>query len=72
MNEIAESVDAIRTTVRTLLAAGIDPMSVAVSLATLSVSVYRDIMPTDDLSEDDLKMLFSSLASSNQKIPMRG
>jgi hypothetical protein len=68
MNEISESIDALRTTVQTLIATGINPMSVAVSLAALSVSVYRDIMPTGDVTEEDMKMLFSTLAFSNQKL----
>lgn len=72
MNQISESIDAIRTTVQTLMAAGIDPMSVAVSLAALSVSVYKDITPTGDVTEDDMKMLFKSLADTNERLGVRG
>lgn len=68
----SESIDAIRTTVQTLMAAGIDPMSVAVSLAALSVSVYKDITPTGDVTEDDMKMLFKSLADTNERLGVRG
>lgn len=68
MNEISESIDAIRTTVQTLIAAGIDPMSIAVSLAALSVSVYKDTMPTEDLTEDDMRKFFRSLAFTNKKL----
>ena len=68
MNEIAESIAAIETTVQTLMATGIDPMTVAVSLAALSVSIYKDNASTEDLTEDDIKMLFKSLAFTSKNM----
>ncbi len=61
MNDIADSTTAIKTTVNTLLTAGVDPMAIAVSLATVSVNLYKQANPNDELTEQDAKILFASL-----------
>jgi hypothetical protein len=62
MNDIADSTAAIKTTVSTLLTAGVDPMAIAVSLATVSVHLYKQANPDDELTVQDAKILFTSLA----------
>jgi hypothetical protein len=68
MNQVFESIDALRTTVNSLKATGIDAMSIAVSLAALSVSVYREIIPQQEITEADMQILFKNLAMTSEKI----
>jgi hypothetical protein len=66
MTDFADSVEAIKTTATTLVAAGVDPLTVAVSLASVSMHVYKSISPNDELTEQDMKMFFMSLADSSK------
>lgn len=62
MSDINYASNALKTTVQTLKAAGVDHMTIAISLAKLSVDMYKDIAPMGDLTEHDVKMLFKTLS----------
>lgn len=62
MSDINYASNALKTTVQTLKAAGVDHMTIAISLAKLSANMYKEIAPTGDLTEHDVKMLFKILS----------
>ncbi len=61
MNEFSDPAGFITTTINTLKSAGVDPLTIAVGLAAASVHVYKGILPTDEMSGDDMAMLFKCL-----------
>jgi hypothetical protein len=62
MSDFADSIAAIKTTATTLIASGVDPVTVAVSLASVSMHIYKELAPNDELTEEDMKKFFMSLA----------
>lgn len=62
--DFADSIAAIKTTAATLIASGVDPITVAISLASVSMHVYKTYSPNDELTDEDMKKFFMSLAET--------
>jgi len=62
MSDSSYASNALKTTVQTLKAAGVDHMTIAIALAKLSADMYKEIAPSGDLTEHDVRMLFQSLS----------
>lgn len=61
LDDYEDSISAVRTTANTLRAAGVDPMKITVSLIAVAMHLYRDEFSNEELTEDDLRMLFSTV-----------
>lgn len=64
MSDITYASKVLKTTVQTLKAAGVDHMTITISLAKLSADMYKEIAPTSDLTEHDIKMLIKTLSNN--------
>jgi hypothetical protein len=65
MSDFSDSISALNTTATTLIASGVDPITVAISLASVSMHIYKTYAPHDELTEEDMKKFFMSMADSS-------
>jgi hypothetical protein len=64
MSDFSDSIAAIKTTAATLIASGVDPVTVAVSLASVSMHIYKTHSPSEELTDEDMKKFFMTLADA--------
>lgn len=61
MNDHQDSIGAVQTTIGALRAAGVEPMAITVSLIIVAMQLYREEFADDVMSEQDLKMLLTTV-----------